>query len=328
MVYKIQPYECFRCGYQTLQKMHIKRHLDRKKQCPATICNIDLTTEIKNEILKSRIYRPPPPQSSPVSTINTQIYNYNNMGTIMNIICRNLPEEQRLTSFVEYNRKEMMCLCDDIEIMFKSQVRKFRNDKCFGGYYLDTNELLVVFDKILKLKYDDFTDMNIIYNKENNKFNILDDTCEWEDFLLDKGIKYIIEQAQDGFLHEYERYLITNINSLSGQDKQIRKEYLQEYYKFIATFSMPPLCSIKNKNMQSDFVTSQIIDEYYSLYSKVDSNLKVSEKNELKRKFMELIKKGCEQNSKNFYNEFYSMYTTDDRFKIYIDNLGKRIECE
>jgi hypothetical protein len=43
---------------------------------------------------------------------------------------------------------------------------------------------------------------------------------------------------------------------------------------------------------------------------------------------MELIKKGCEQNSKNFYNEFYSMYTTDDRFKIYIDNLGKRIECE
>lgn len=316
------PYTCYRCGYETHHKAHIKNHFNRKKICPATIRNDELTDEIKNEILRSRIYRPPPEASVP--SINNQIYNYNNLGTIMNVICKNIPEEQRITKFVEYNQKEMLCLCDDIEIMFKTEVRKLRNDKCFKGYFLDIDEIYEVFDKILKLKYADFSDMNIIYNKHHNKFNILDDTCEWEDFLMEKGIKYIIEQVQDGYLHEYERYVVSNILTLSGQDKQTYKEHLREYYKFLSTFNMLPLCSTKNKNMQSDFVTPQIIDEMYPMYTLIRDTIKLTESNELRRRFIDLIKKGCERNSKNFYTEFYNLYNTNENFKQYIENLSDR----
>lgn len=317
---KNPPYECYRCGYKTDRKIHMRGHLLRKTPCPATITSTELTEEIKEEILRARIYRPPqaPPVPAPVTlaqSINSQTYIYNNLGTIMNVICKNIPEEQRVTKFVEYNQKEMLCLCDDIEIMFKSQVRKLRNDKCFKGYFLDTDELFEVFDKILKLKYDDFSDMNIIYNKQDNKFNILDDTCEWEDFLLEKAVKYIIEQVQDGYLHEYERFVVSNILSLSGQDKQIYKEHLQEYYKFLSAFGMSPLCSYRNKQMQSDFVTDQIIDEMYTIYTTIKDNIKVSERNELKKRFVELIKNGCERNTKKLLHRILQSIYKKQQFQ-------------
>lgn len=333
------PYECYRCGYKTNQKHHMRMHMERKTTCPATNASTELTQEIKQEILRSRIYRPQLPSSTvpcifndashmtqphPHSFINfnTHIYNYNNMNAIMNIITPNLSDGERVIKFVEYKQKEMISLCDDVENMFQSQIRKFRNDEYFFGYHLTINEILELFDKILKLKYDDFTDMNIIYNKENNKINILDDTLEWEDHLLDRGIQYIIECVQDCFLHEYERYLASKIRSLTGQTKQSYKERLEEYYRFIAVFDMPPLCSDKNKHCQIDFITNDVIDEFYPLFVKVKKSIKVSEKNELKRKFVDIVKHGSEKNTKNFYTEFYNLYNKNDRFKEYITKLG------
>lgn len=314
------PYECYRCGYKTFHKEHMRNHLKRKTVCPATIHSIEMTETIKQEILRSRIYRPPP--TPPVThNISHQVYTQNNIGTIMNVICPNLSVEKRLSRFVQYNNKELVCLYDDIENMFEPQVRRFRDDKCFTGYYLDIDKLLEVFERILKLKYDDFTDMNIIYNKDNNNFNILDDTYEWEDFLLERGIKYIIEQVQDGYLHEYERYIVTKIRSLSGQDQQRYKEYIQEYYKFLASFDMHPLCSYRNKDINPEFLTDDVIDEFYTIYSSVKDNIRVTERNDLKRRFVEMIKSGCERNKRNFYQEFYKLYNTNENFKRHIESL-------
>ncbi len=51
------PYTCIRCNYQTTQKNDMKKHLfEKKKICQSTFNKIDLTDEIKNEILENRIY--------------------------------------------------------------------------------------------------------------------------------------------------------------------------------------------------------------------------------------------------------------------------------
>lgn len=53
------PYTCPRCGYYTQKKQHMHQHLHKsKKPCPAEV-NIDLTPDIKDYILKNRIYHPP-----------------------------------------------------------------------------------------------------------------------------------------------------------------------------------------------------------------------------------------------------------------------------
>lgn len=57
---KKEPYCCIRCGYNTVQKNHIYKHLYLlKKTCPATKNLIELTDEIKQHILDNRIYKEP-----------------------------------------------------------------------------------------------------------------------------------------------------------------------------------------------------------------------------------------------------------------------------
>lgn len=51
-------YYCPRCGYNTEQKGHMKKHLfDNKNECQGVLNDVFLTDEIKNLIIKNRIYK-------------------------------------------------------------------------------------------------------------------------------------------------------------------------------------------------------------------------------------------------------------------------------
>jgi hypothetical protein len=55
---KSPEYECPCCGYQTIHKNDMRRHLYNKmKQCPKLLHDIELTDEIKEYILQNRIYK-------------------------------------------------------------------------------------------------------------------------------------------------------------------------------------------------------------------------------------------------------------------------------
>jgi len=52
------PYSCPRCRYSTILRGNIRQHLvTKKKTCPATVSNIELTDEIKEHIINKPIYR-------------------------------------------------------------------------------------------------------------------------------------------------------------------------------------------------------------------------------------------------------------------------------
>lgn len=76
----MDPYTCLRCGYTTLLKTDMKRHLFKKKPCPSTRVDIQLTLEIKNHIVENRIYHLP---KNEATTLNQTVNNYN---TIMNFV--------------------------------------------------------------------------------------------------------------------------------------------------------------------------------------------------------------------------------------------------
>ena len=55
------PYTCCRCGYETRRKDHMEKHLYKLfTQCPGATQDIELTDEIKEAIVKNRVYHPPP----------------------------------------------------------------------------------------------------------------------------------------------------------------------------------------------------------------------------------------------------------------------------
>ena len=57
-----EKYGCPRCGYETDIKQSMNLHLYKKKKpCPATVNNIELTDEIKEYILNNRVYKIPEP---------------------------------------------------------------------------------------------------------------------------------------------------------------------------------------------------------------------------------------------------------------------------
>jgi hypothetical protein len=54
---KNPPYSCPRCNYESLRKDCIETHLyAKKKPCPSVRSNIELTDEIKQHVVKNRIY--------------------------------------------------------------------------------------------------------------------------------------------------------------------------------------------------------------------------------------------------------------------------------
>lgn len=185
----------------------------------------------------------------------------------MNTIAPQLSTRERLQKYIEYNQIDHLCLDDNIEEIYRKETFKLKNDQYNYCFQLDIDDLLDIMDQISKSKCDDFSDLNILYDKEENKICLLDDDMEWNVSLVDKAIRIIIDKSQDGYLHEYERYIVKKLHKESGQLQQELKESLTKYYHFLACFDVQPMSIANdsvffgNKSMNSFTVN----EEFYSL---------------------------------------------------------------
>jgi hypothetical protein len=97
----------------------MKKHLYKLKPCPPERNDIALNDDIKEIILRDRLYRIQQPSNLNVNVntpvINQQLYLTNNIGTIMNFITPKMTDMDRLLMYLEYKDKEPVCLCDDID---------------------------------------------------------------------------------------------------------------------------------------------------------------------------------------------------------------------
>lgn len=65
-----RKYQCCRCGYETNNKSNMVHHFKKRvSMCAAVLENIELTDEIKEYILRNRIYKAPPPPPAHVIKI-------------------------------------------------------------------------------------------------------------------------------------------------------------------------------------------------------------------------------------------------------------------
>lgn len=54
-----KSYKCVCCGYSTPHKGHMRMHLYKKRPCPMTENEVELTNDVKEYILANRVYRIP-----------------------------------------------------------------------------------------------------------------------------------------------------------------------------------------------------------------------------------------------------------------------------
>lgn len=67
-----RPYVCPRCAYCTHEKNNMRKHLYHvAKVCPATHEDIELTDEVKEYIMKNRVYRATRPKPAPTQSPST-----------------------------------------------------------------------------------------------------------------------------------------------------------------------------------------------------------------------------------------------------------------
>jgi hypothetical protein len=299
------PYTCPSCGYYTTKKTHMYRHLyELLKPCPQSENNIELTDEIKECILKNRVYHIPKKTETQILiqqiNNNQQINNFvSKMDTFEKIETLTSRAEAPLLPFDEQIIKHFednINMCDVVDTdLEKLSLRKA--------------DIINIIDRLTKSETID--SLNVVYDKTPNMLSIYDDGS-WETYAFEHGVSQLIEKIKISFLDKYEEFLLDKLDMDDNpRERQKAKELLQEYYNFIVSFELRPLiveCTTREKIRNYN-------DKYFALYQKIKDNLKLSRAKELKRNVYQMVKNNCTASMLELNKRMMDIICTDEEFK-------------
>lgn len=233
-----EKYGCPRCGYETDIKQSMNLHLYKKKKpCPATVNNIELTDEIKEYILNNRVYKIPEPEikipiiseevnSDFIDTLNIfkKIHKNMTIEEVSSIFYSKLfTDEDRtdmllMRSLKEFIRGMKKVIFDSYEIYLIQNIDTSNFYEKLKKYY----KFIAVFDITPFIK--DKSDNYILSNDDENTFE-----------LSDKYMK--LYRSQDGNLSVKEINLIKKevIDIINKNHHKINRE-IAELFKIEDNF--------------------------------------------------------------------------------------------
>lgn len=266
------PYSCCRCGLETRDKAVMRRHLySRHVPCPGSRNDIELTPEIKDQILENRVYHLP--KQPDIKQIN-QTINYN--STITNYIA-GLDALDKLNQYVQYKGVVINDFEQSVEDAYYDIVKKLDTNSLVD-FKLENDDFLQIIDNVsTKEPSGGVEDFNVVYNPNSNKISIFNNGS-WEAFLLNQGVTKIITTVQSYYLDSYECYLIKKINDRNTGpfDQQRFKECLEKYYWFISCFEVAPFVKDKEDRDVLDYGSQpgprrgfDVVERAYNIYKRV-----------------------------------------------------------
>ena len=141
---KAETFECPRCNYSTKIKRDMHKHLYLlKKEC-ANIKNLELTEEIKQCVLKSKVYHKLPPESGTIQNFN-----------ILNNYVNGLETLDKLPLFLSYNSKTLMDINDKGEKLHQDAVRKLEEDRTKYPLLIESHKFLEMIDSLVGVNKND-----------------------------------------------------------------------------------------------------------------------------------------------------------------------------
>ena len=298
------PYTCPCCGYATSQKSHMHKHLNMLlKPCPKTENDISLTDDIKDCIMKNRVYHIPKQTQTQIL-----IQQINNNQQINNFVSK----MDTFEKIAKLNDKAATSL-----LTFDEQIQKDFEDDIYSFSMVETGldelsirkgNILGIIDKLTK--YDNMDTMNVVYDKTPNKLSIFDEG-DWETYAFEHGVVQLLHKIKTTYLDNYEEFLLDKLSMDDyPRERQKAKELLQEYYNFIVSFDLRPLIV--------ECKTTKIIDyneQYYKIYDKVKNNIKLSHAKELKRNVYQMVKNNCSASMLELNKRMMDIICTDEEFK-------------
>ena len=240
-------YTCPRCGYETMSLTCINRHMyKRKNTCSVKIKDIELTEDIKKNVIMNRIYRSD--DSQHVSTThNIIVQNTFNIIDGIDII-------DKVSKYINHNNMYLIPLEDYVSSKFETHKEEYSQDDLCQMVHDVTNANGRV------------DEMNILYDENNQSIKIYDkdddNYCNktWFEKDIFSGIKSIVRRLQLYCWDVYENFLIRKIERENGKTSDYSKK-LDEYYKFIGTIEVEPFAYDKNDN---NLLYSPYDDAYFT----------------------------------------------------------------
>jgi len=321
---KSEPYCCPRCGYQTIQKQNMRYHLKiMKRICPTAIRDLVLTDEIKETVLRERLYHPP---------VNPSITQTINNIHMMNNFIASMDPISKLKHITEHHNIELVDFETRVEKLYKRDVHRFITDGFRRDVVYNKEHFMDMVSDITS-SGSEISDMNIVYDSNTDHVHFAVGE-EWELRRSQPAILFLVETLVLYNLSFYEIYLIRKL--VSGRCVQL-EECLTMYYHFIGCFNIQPYVFEKNDSMvlfnesdigysdtsdKSDIEAHRIVDKYNSMYLRIRNTLTDADRRSASKEVIDILKSNHKLNISQLNKHILEVLRVDEGFKTrMISNL-------
>jgi len=332
----LQKYMCPRCGYETNKKPCMRKHLyDMKTQCPGIKnASLELTNDIKEHILKNRVYDIP--KEVPIQTLiqqNQTIHNY----------IANMDTFTKLNHLATYENLEIADFESIVEQRYKRDARRFQTDGFRGNIEYNQQHFLEMIAKVTEAKEVD--EFSVVYDQENDRIHVSMGGGNWDKYLRKPGITYLIDTVVSYCLEYYEIYLCRKMNTTKILlEKQSLTQSLLAYYRFIASFDIKPYVFGKqdaqvlyndadpeydSSASRGDVAAYRLVDACNKLYNDAVKMLTETQKRATLKEVMDIIKTNTKINISELNKKIMNILQIDVDFKEHVLlNTWQRHEIE
>jgi len=323
-------YVCPRCLYSTTLKYRMVQHFEKlKKPCPNRT-RTELTKEIKDYVLQNHVYVKPSDICHNVSnvsnvvtgskcdrglTLNQTVHNYN----MINSLVSSIDSLEKIKMITDRRGIRQLDFEDRLEIEFQSRLEKMDQDEFVGGYCLNHDGLLKLVDGATKMEDEDLNKFNVLFDRTLNRVKIL--SCgKWDNFLEEMGVKEVVRLLKSYFLDNYELYLIKHLHGHDlKKNRFVIRNHLDIYYKFIGAFDLDAIVCSQTDQMILGYNLKEnndyyLAEHYGKIYRDLRNDIKIGEKNKLKRMVTNIIKENTTQNLTTLNKIMLDLVKTDKEF--------------
>jgi hypothetical protein len=309
------PYLCPRCGYSTAKKTNIKNHFfQKKKPCPASVNELELTEEIMNHVLDNRTYK----IVDEAKTVNQVINQYNQLNNFIG----NMDHYDKLEEMLNYRGAKTIGFGDKVEQRHEREISRLDTNRYKYGIEFGQDRILDILDQSIQAKPERIEEINVLFNQKLNKISMFHDD-QWYSYMMETGSKEIIRIVKDYLLVSYEKFILRKLfhptHAANAYDRAQYELQLTDYYEFLAIFDLYPYIYGRDNSEIIDCEISEnghfIEDFGMKLYQEKKSELSKSKINRTKKQVVDIIKRNSSFNIENLNKDIVKIINTDDSFK-------------
>jgi len=279
-----------------------------KRVCPPLVRDIVLTEDIKEAVLRARIYK-----VKDEAKITTQTINNNH--TIHNYIA-GLDVVAKINELSNFRNKPLLGFETKVEELYEGDVERYQTDSFKGVVRYEKQHFMNMIHEVTRSRNNDMDDLSVFYNREDDRIYFAAGEGRWDDYMCDPGIHYLIDTLVSYNLEEYEAYLIRKLESRSTLGEF--KSSLEDYYGFIAVFDVDPWVRNKSDADLMDsvrFEGNEIACSYMDIYKRVKEGLTDIQRKTTARMVIDVIKTTTKTNVRELNKRIMSILNLDDGFK-------------